>query len=111
MDRFLMFRNAARPLSRYFVAPGSWTRHFHEITTDFITQDTTGNLASKKVSVIIGNPGQAYVLISPSVGEDFRNASSTAATQDRCKLSFFHDTQHFGLGETLPCVGGSYLYQ
>ncbi|KAJ5373482.1 hypothetical protein N7517_005488, partial [Penicillium concentricum] len=97
MARFLMFRNTARPLSPYFIAHASRTRHFHEITTDFITQDTAGTLVSKKVHVVIGNPGQAYVLIYPPVGEAFRAASSTAATQDRCKLSFFHDTQHFGL--------------
>ncbi|OQE18556.1 hypothetical protein PENFLA_c021G07383 [Penicillium flavigenum] len=97
MGRFLMFRNAARPPSRHLVAQGSRTRHFHRITTDFITQDTTGNLVCKKVPVIIGSPGEAYVLTSPAVGETFRDASSTAATQDRCKLSYFHDTQHFGL--------------
>ncbi|CAG8146928.1 unnamed protein product [Penicillium nalgiovense] len=97
MDRFLMFRNAGRPLSRHLVAQGSRTRHFHKITTDFITQDKTGNLVCTKVPVIIGSPGEAYVLTSPSVGETFRDASSTAATQDRCKLSYFHDTRHFGL--------------
>ncbi|KAJ5426710.1 hypothetical protein N7465_001780 [Penicillium sp. CMV-2018d] len=93
MNRFLMFRNAARPLSRYLVTQGSRSRHFHEITTDFITQDTTGNF----VPVVIGKPGQAYVLIYPAVGENFRDASFTAATPDRCKLPFFHNTQHFGL--------------
>lgn len=111
MDRFLMFRNATRPLSRYFVTQGSRTRHFHKITTDFITQDTTGNLVLKKVPVIIGNIGEAYVLIYPTVGEAFRDASFTAATQDRCKLSFFHNTQHFGLGETIPYIGGSCVDQ
>lgn len=68
MNRSLMFRNAARPLSRYFVTQGSRTRHFHAITTNFITQDTTGNLVLKKVPVVIGNLGQAYVLIYPTVG-------------------------------------------
>jgi hypothetical protein len=35
------------------VAQGSRTRHFHIITTDFITQDTTGNLVCKKVPVVM----------------------------------------------------------
>ncbi|KAJ5963423.1 uncharacterized protein N7479_003299 [Penicillium vulpinum] len=108
IDKFLMCRNAARPLSRYFVTQGSQTRHFHQITTDFITQDRTGKLVSKKVPVVLGNPGQAYVLIPPPVGEAFRDASSTAATQDRCRVSFFHDTQHFGLGKALAYLGESY---
>ncbi|CDM29011.1 hypothetical protein DTO013E5_1201 [Penicillium roqueforti] len=91
-----MFRNAVRPLSRA-LARDSPTRHFHHIATEFIALDATGRPVSEKVPVVIGNPGQAYVLISPSVGEAFRDASSTASTRDRCKLTFFHDTKHFGL--------------
>lgn len=33
------------------------------------------------------------------------------ATQDRCKLTFFHNAQHFGLGETLPYIRGSCVDQ
>lgn len=98
-----MFRNAVRPLSRA-LARDSPTRHFHHIATEFIALDATGRPVSEKVPVVIGNPGQAYVLISPSVGEAFRDASSTASTRDRCKLTFFHDTKHFGLSETLLSI-------
>ncbi|KAJ5704749.1 hypothetical protein N7536_000438 [Penicillium majusculum] len=84
MNRSLMFRNAARPLSRYFVTQGSRTRHFHAITTNFITQDTTGNLVSR-----------CYREPRTSLCVDLPNRRR--ATQDRCKLTFFHNAQHFGL--------------
>jgi hypothetical protein len=49
------------------------------ITTDFITQDTTGNLVCKKVPVFIGNPGEAYVLIcvlSDEIRSDYMEMTS-----------------------------------
>lgn len=53
--------------------------------------------------MIIGNPGETYVLIDTGVGTALRAASpftsaSAASAEDRCKLTFFHDSRHFGFG-------------
>ena len=45
----------------------------------------------------------ALVLIEQGVGSALRAASpfisaSAASAEDRCKLTFFHDSQHFGFG-------------
>ena len=64
-----MFRSAFRPLSSFPCPRSARTaRHFHHITTDFITRDTRGNLVTRKVPIIIGNPEEAYVLIEREVG-------------------------------------------
>ena len=78
-------------------------RYFHRVTTDFITYDATGSLATRKVPMIIGNPGETYVLIDPGVGTALRAASpftsaSAASAEGRCKITFFHDLQYFGFG-------------
>lgn len=77
---------------------------FHRVTTDFINYDARGNLVVRKVPIFIGNPGEAYILIDPGVGSALRAASpSTSASasraEDRCKLTFFHDSRHFGFGK------------
>jgi hypothetical protein len=58
------------------------------------------------VPVIIGNPGETYILIEQGVGSALRAASpyipaSTASAEEKCKLIFFHDSQHFGFGKLL----------
>ena len=83
-------------------------RCFHRLTTDFITHDARGNLVTRKVPIIIGNLGEAYVLIDPEVGTALCAASPTASASaasadDRCKLTFFHDSQHFGFGQFSTC--------
>ncbi|KAJ5731811.1 uncharacterized protein N7483_006319 [Penicillium malachiteum] len=82
-----------------------FARYFHLITTNFIDFDSRGNLASRKVSMIVGNPGETYVLIDPEVGTTIRAASpfashSAAGAERSCKLTFFHDSQHFGFGSS-----------
>lgn len=69
-----------------------------------------GNLVTRKVAVIVGEPGETYVLIEPGVGSALRAASpftsaSPASAEDTCKLTFFHDSQHFGFGK-LSVRGG-----
>lgn len=103
--RFHMFRCAFRPFTSFHITrfAGS-TRHFHRVTTDFITHDVRGHLVTRKVPVIIGNPGETYVLIDQGVGSALRAASpctsdSAASAEGRCKLTFFHDSQHFGFGK------------
>ena len=105
LPRYHMFRCAFRPFSpfpRTSIAPTA--RYFHRVTTDFIAHDVKGNLVTRKVPVIIGDPGETYVLIEPGVGSALRAASpstsaSAASAEDRCKLTFFHDSQHFGFGK------------
>lgn len=83
-------------------------RYFHRVTTNFATHDAGGNVATRKVPVIIGNPGETYVLIEQGVGSALHAASpfalaSAAGVKDRCKLTFFHDSQHFGFGKFSVC--------
>ncbi|KAL2862695.1 uncharacterized protein BJX67DRAFT_375118 [Aspergillus lucknowensis] len=76
-------------------------RYFHQVTTDFIAHDMRGNLVTRRVPVIVGDPGETYVLIEPGLGSALRAASpftsaSAACAEDRCKLTYFHDSQYFG---------------
>lgn len=100
-----MFRSAFRPLSFLHCTRSAFTaRYFHRVTTDFVTHDASGNLVTSKVPIIIGNPGETYVLIEQGVGSALRAASpylsaSAASAEERCKLTFFHDSQYFGFGK------------
>lgn len=106
-----MFRSASRPFSSLYSTKGvraSTARYFHRVTTDFISHDMRGNLVVRKVPIIIGNPGETYVLIDPGVGSALCAANpvesaSAASIEDRCKLTFFHDSQHFGFGKMSMC--------
>ncbi|KAJ5232069.1 hypothetical protein N7468_005025 [Penicillium chermesinum] len=97
-----MFRCAFRPFSPFpRTSIASTARYFHRVTTDFIAHDVRGTLVTRKVPIIVGDPGETYVLIEPGVGNALRAASpftsaSAASAEDRCKLTFFHDSQHFG---------------
>ncbi|KAK2827814.1 hypothetical protein FQN49_007314 [Arthroderma sp. PD_2] len=65
-------------------------------------------MPSTKVPIIVGDPGQTYVLVMPDVGRAFQAASlchtepttlsTGGSSDDTCKVTFFHDSQHFGLG-------------
>lgn len=100
-----MFRGAFWPLSSLHSTRSLRTaRYFHQVTTYFVTHDARGNLVTRKVPIIIGNPGETYVLIETGIGSALRAASpftfpSVASAEDRCKLTFFHDSQHFGFGK------------
>ncbi|KAJ5159053.1 uncharacterized protein N7500_008704 [Penicillium coprophilum] len=101
-----MFRYAFRPLAP-FPCPRSArsARLLYHVTTDFITHNTGGNLVTRKVPVVVGDPGETFVLIEQEVGSALRAASpfisvSAASAEYRCKLTFFHDSQHFGFGPT-----------
>ncbi|KAL4738984.1 hypothetical protein BDV11DRAFT_126692 [Aspergillus similis] len=101
-----MFRSASRPFSSsYSTGSACSARCFHRVTTDFINYDARGDLVVRKVPIIIGNPGEAYILIDPEVGSALRAASpfasaSASRAEDRCKLMFFHDSRHFGFGSS-----------
>ena len=100
LGRSHMFHYAFRPFTRFV----GLTRHFHRVTTDFIAYDERGHLIIRRVPIIIGNPGESYVLIDRGVGNALGAASpcmssSAAGAGDRCKLEFFHDSQHFGFGQ------------
>lgn len=114
-----MFRSAFRPFPPFqSTRSARGARYFHEIVTDFVTRDAGGNLVTRKVPIVIGNPGEAYVMIDPAIGNALRAASpltsaciasaenrvtspSVASVEDRCKITFFHDSQHFGFGKLL----------
>ncbi|KAJ5717355.1 hypothetical protein N7488_003001 [Penicillium malachiteum] len=61
-------------------------RHFHQVTTIFVDFDPSGNLDPKK------NLSFAIRAVSP-----VKSAIPSAdGAGDRCQLTFFHDSQHFG---------------
>lgn len=98
-----MFRATSRLSFRPRLRGGSTARLFHRITTEFITHDAKGSLVTERVPAIVGDPGEAYVLIPRSVGHAFRAAISNAVAvpadmEGRCKLTFFPDSSHFGFG-------------
>ncbi|KAJ5278570.1 hypothetical protein N7524_004723, partial [Penicillium chrysogenum] len=107
--RSTIFRYTFRPLSP-FPCPRSArsARLLHHVTTDFITHNTRGNLVTRKVPVIVSDPGETFVLIEQEVGSALRAASplmsaSAASAKYRCKLTFFHDSQHFGFSTLSVC--------
>lgn len=115
LPQYHMFRCAFRPVPPFpRTSVGPTARYFHRVTTDFVAHDVRGNLVTRKVSVIVGDPGETYVLIEPGVSSALRAASpfasaSAARAEDRCKLTFFHDSQHFGHGKSsVPwvCLAG-----
>ncbi|KAJ5796190.1 uncharacterized protein N7518_004730 [Penicillium psychrosexuale] len=93
-----MFRSALRPISSSpYPRSARTARFFHRVTTDFITHDTRGNLVTRKVPVIVSDPGETYVLIEQGVGSTLRAASpfisaSAASAEDSYQLTFFHDS-------------------
>lgn len=102
-----MFRSASRSFL-YSARCVRTARYFHRATTDFINHDAKGNLVTREVPVIIGNPGETYILVDPGVGSALYTASpfastSAASAEDTCKLTFFHDSQHFGFGKLAAC--------
>lgn len=109
-----MFHCASWSFSSLYRTRSTHTaRYFHRVTTDFINYNARGNLVARNVPVIVGNPGETYVLIDPGVGSALCAASpftsaSAACAKDRCKLTFFHDSQHFGFGKL--SVWKSFIY-
>ncbi|KAL2819486.1 hypothetical protein BJX63DRAFT_382176 [Aspergillus granulosus] len=115
-----MFRRASWSFSLSSPRRACTARYLHRVTANFINYDARGNLVPRKVPAVIGNPGESYVLIEPGVGHALHAASprtppSAARAEDRCQLTFFHDSQHFGFGPSsyprlyvpsqMPCQG------
>ncbi|KAM5470231.1 hypothetical protein MauCBS54593_004116 [Microsporum audouinii] len=84
-------------------------RHLHDVTGDFTTYNAKGVPISKKVDIAIGDPENTFVLVPIEVGSAFKAAATrlTESTSsplisqgppERCKVMFFHDSQHFSLG-------------
>ncbi|KAL4949834.1 hypothetical protein BDW69DRAFT_197772 [Aspergillus filifer] len=108
-----MFRNALRPLSvaTSVTHPrGAWTaRYLHRATADFLNHDSTGKLVAKKTPVFVRNPGGSFVLIDIAVGTALRAAHpkrppTTGSVEDRCKFTYFHDSEHFGFGKMIEII-------
>lgn len=102
-----MFRRIYQPSpSLYRARRFPLARQFHRATAESSNYDSRGNLVTEKVPVIIGDPGEAYVLVYPEVGRALRAAASqphvsavAPGIEERCKLTFFHDSQYFGFGK------------
>lgn len=101
-----MLRCVSRPFppSRV-IKTGPTARYFHRVAADFIDYATDGKPISTRESIIVGNPEETYVLIPPEVGRALQagslrhNPSAYIGAEHKCKLTFFHDSQHFGFGE------------
>ena len=96
-----MFRCAPRLFT--FSRRAATARYFHRVTADFINCDVKGKPVSTKVPIVIGNPGESYVQIDPEIGWAFHagslhNSPSATNVEGRCRLTFVHETQHFGFG-------------
>ncbi|KAJ5690568.1 hypothetical protein N7462_004960 [Penicillium macrosclerotiorum] len=107
-----MLRSLSRPFSLPRVKRSPPARRIHQITTNFVTRDKEGNLTTDRVPVFIGkNPTDAFVNIETTVGQSFRdsrpNTSEYFETQERCKILFYHATQHFGFAEFAERTGVS----
>ncbi|OCL08852.1 hypothetical protein AOQ84DRAFT_388553 [Glonium stellatum] len=86
------------------------TRACHVATGKFTNLEPDGTLVTKEVSIRVGNPGEAYVLIPTEVGYALQagsyltnSLSALPKRPDRFALSYFHDTQHFALDSSPSC--------
>ncbi|PLB43279.1 hypothetical protein P170DRAFT_514539 [Aspergillus steynii IBT 23096] len=95
-----MFRSVFRPSRNYCLRLPTF-RLLHRVTADFSSHDTDGNLVTRKVPIVVGDPGEHYVLIFPEVGRALcaeSHASAAATVRDKCKLMFCHNSRSFGAG-------------
>lgn len=80
------------------------TRFYYKATADFTNYSSNGKLSTSEVSIRVGDPQEAYVMIPPEVGRALQaggflsNSSAPTHISDRYALTFFHDTQHFAHG-------------
>ncbi|KAF1958897.1 hypothetical protein CC80DRAFT_468705 [Byssothecium circinans] len=111
-------RTVHTAIARPFYAPRPFlgrpccvaTRACHTATAEFTNLGPDGKLVTKEVSIQVGDPGEAYVLIPTEVGYALQagsyltNSSSALPKRpDRFALSYFHDTQHFALDSSPGC--------
>lgn len=70
-----MFRRLCQPsASLYRARRIPLARQFHEVTADFLNyHHTRGNLITEKIPIVIGDPGQSYIMVYPKVGNDVQN--------------------------------------
>ncbi|KAF9730013.1 hypothetical protein PMIN01_11946 [Paraphaeosphaeria minitans] len=85
-------------------------RAIHVASAELTNVGPDGTLVTEEVSIRVGDPGEAYVLIPTEVGNALRagsrlsNSSSAFLERlDRFKMSFFHDTQHFASESSPSC--------
>jgi hypothetical protein len=98
---------APRPFSAAIGRPSyaTTTRACHIATAEFTNLRPDGTPVKKDVSIRVGDPGEAYVLIPTEVGYALQAGSCLSALPkrpDRFALSYFHDTQHFAFGNCPP---------
>ncbi|KAF2864669.1 hypothetical protein BDV95DRAFT_508914 [Massariosphaeria phaeospora] len=85
-------------------------RAFHAATAEFTNLGPEGTFVTKEVSIRVGDPGEAYVVIPTEVGYALQagsclttRSSALPNRPDRFPLSYFHDTQHFALDTSSSC--------
>ena len=102
-------RSFSRPFQAVIRRPhyaATW-RAYHTAKAEFTNLGPQGTLVSKEVTIQVGDPGEAYVLIPTEVGYALRtssclaNSSAPPKRPDRLSLSYFHETQHFALSTPL----------
>ena len=108
-----MLRFPIRSNHYIHIRKAATARALHTVTADFINHGPDGALVTNKVSIEIGDPGEAYVMIPPEVGRAFQagslltNGSAPTNGSAKCALNFFHDTQqsaHSTLTVRLPAL-------
>lgn len=98
-------RSFSRPFHAVIGRPhcAATSRAYHTAKAEFTSLGPEGTLVSREVTIQVGDPGEAYVLIPTEVGDALRtgsclaNSSAPPKRPDRLTLSYFHDTQHFAL--------------
>lgn len=102
---------APRPFRAAIRRPCATVRACHNATAKFTKLEPDGALATKEVTISVGDPGEAYVLIPTEIGYALRAGSCLTSSPsalpkrpDRFALSYFHDTQHFAIGNHPPCI-------
>jgi hypothetical protein len=108
--------DASRPLRAVLGRPCcvAAARAFHNAIAEFTRLGPNGTLVTNEVSIRVGDSGEAYVCIPTEVGYALQagsclvhDSSALPKRPDRLTLSYFHDTQHFALGNryTVICLG------
>ncbi|WEW60541.1 hypothetical protein PRK78_006028 [Emydomyces testavorans] len=82
-------------------------RCYHRAIAKFLTRNPNGELSTTEIPIKIGDPEEAYIMIPPAIGLAFQAGSLTdnfavpTGIADRHKLTFFHDTRHFGCADSI----------
>ena len=94
-----------RPLLSKAPYSGSQTRHISQQPSKFFFIDNNGTVASRSVNVWLGEPSDSFALVSPEIGNSFKeaflrqNGASSTIDSGTCPLIFNHTHRCFSTGE------------